>query len=192
MIDYLPDDEQVPTEEEWREAERQIALDSVRQVQLDHARAEDWLPRVESGSVHLVWIDPPYMNILAEKWDRQWPTVDAYLEWLGSILDEIRRVLAPAGSLYVCQGPALAARVEVEVVRPRFQVLNSITWPKPDSVNRRAEREAQRAYLCQSERIIFAEQHGADETAMDASGYTSSCERLKREIFGDYLAAEVD
>lgn len=43
--------------------------------------ALDILPALPAGGCQAVIADPPYFNVLAEDWDRQWPTVDAYLRW---------------------------------------------------------------------------------------------------------------
>lgn len=109
-------------------------------------RAEEILPTLDAESFDLIHADPPYFRVLAEGWDRQWKARDAFLEWLGSILDQFRRLLKPNGSLYVWASSEMAAAVEELVVRPRFAALSSIAWKKSDSTNHRCSREELRAY----------------------------------------------
>ena len=57
------------------------------------------MAEIESGSVDLVVVDPPY-NIGKDKnWDK-WATQEAYVEWLGSTLVECQRILKGTGSFY--------------------------------------------------------------------------------------------
>lgn len=149
--------------------------------QLDHAKAEDWLPTLADGSVDLVLVDPPYYKVKDEPWDKQWDTAAGFLAWLDSLAAEWRRVLKPNGSLYVFASPQMAARVEV-LIAERFNVLNHITWRKHDGQGQgngghsKAEKEALRAYFGQSERIIFAEHQNAQgfiRTARLAAGLSA-------------------
>lgn len=104
------------------------------------------LAEVPDGSVSLVAADPPYL-VGAET---------SYLAWIGRLVEEWRRVLAPAGSLYLFASAAMAARVE-EVARRHMRVLNSIAWDKPERGRRgRADRGRLRSYLSDSERVVFA------------------------------------
>lgn len=116
------------------------------------------LAALPDGSVNLGWVDPPYFRVVAEAWDRAWPSETEYLRWLRSIVAELARVLAPNGSLYLFASAEMAARVEVAVA-DRLRVLNAITWAKSDSANRRG-RSRFRRYACESERVVFAERRG--------------------------------
>ena len=53
------------------------------------------LRKMESCSVDLVVIDPPY-NIGTASWD----IIDDYTNWLGGIFEELYRVLKDSGSFY--------------------------------------------------------------------------------------------
>jgi adenine-specific DNA-methyltransferase len=118
------------------------------------------LPTFQAGSVDLVLTDPPYFRVKDEWWDRQWDTQDGFVQWLGDLCREWRRVLRPNGSLYVFASPDMAARVECRV-RDYFRVLNRIRWVKEAGWHNRAEKEALRSYLSPWEEIVFAEQYGA-------------------------------
>ena len=77
--------------------------------------------------------------------------------WLGEVLEEFRRVLAPNGSLYLFASPKMAARVELKVGE-YFEILNRITWAKPP-FSTKAEmfrKEDMRSYFPTAEAVIFA------------------------------------
>lgn len=54
---------------------------------------------IESNSVNLVLIDPPYNINKDKKWDK-WKTVDDYVEFMGQVFLECQRVLKDNGSFY--------------------------------------------------------------------------------------------
>ena len=53
----------------------------------------EYLDTVESSSVDLVLVDPPYFGIVNNDWDNQWPTELEYLEWCEQWTKECARVL---------------------------------------------------------------------------------------------------
>ena len=57
------------------------------------------MKNIESNSVNLVLIDPPYNIGKDKKWDK-WKTVDAYVEFMGQVFLECQRVLKNNGSFY--------------------------------------------------------------------------------------------
>ena len=135
--------------------------------------------------------DPPYFRVKSAAWDRQWNTEGLFLEFIGSLCDQWRDGLAANGSLYCFASPRMAARVEVEVGK-RFNVLNRITWVKPDprcELNRGAARSGQanmeslRHWWPRTEAIVFAEHYGADSAAKGESGYQTRCDELRGFIF---------
>ena len=40
-----------------------------------------YLERLEDKSVDLFVLDPPYMNVVKDQWDRQWKTIEEYQDW---------------------------------------------------------------------------------------------------------------
>ena len=149
------------------------------------------LPTIPDASIDLIATDPPYFKVKAEAWDRQWKTPTEYLAWIGRLCSEWRRVLKPNGSLYCFASPQMAARVECKIAET-FEVMNSIVWNKLhdyESGDQRAtaykarDHGAFRKYFDYSERIIFAEQPGADSMALGESGYAAQCERLHGFVF---------
>ena len=144
------------------------------------------------GQVDAIIADPPYYNVLKEDWDTQWATAEDFLGWIDGRAAEWGEVLAPTGSLFCFASPAMAARVEVKLGE-RFNVLNSIRWDKPSSRLHAVEVAAARSFLSPWEACIFAEQFGADGSALRGSGYDSACAELHAGVFEPlraYLDAE--
>lgn len=59
------------------------------------------LKQIDSGTVDLVIADPPYWNVVNEKWDRQWKTEQDYIRWSMDWITEVSRVLRLGGSFYL-------------------------------------------------------------------------------------------
>lgn len=159
----------------------------------------DGLPSLPDNSVDLIVTDPPYYRVKNEPWDRQWESVDAFIEWIRRLCEQWYRILKPNGSLYVFASPKMAARVEVTIAE-RFNVLNRIRWIKREGWHNKADKEALRSYLSPWEEIIFAEHYGADNIAKGEAGYAAKCDELKGFLFepirayldGERLAARLD
>jgi len=161
------------------------------------ARAEDVLPTLPDGSVDLIAVDPPYFRVKSEPWDRQWDTTDGFIGWLGALCQQWQRILKQNGSLYCFASPKMAARVEVEIGK-WFNVLNQIVWLKDDGAGGgrhcHACKEELRSFFPRTERIIFAEHVGADNTAKGEAGYIAKCDELRGFVFEPlraYLADEM-
>lgn len=134
------------------------------------------------ASVDAVVTDPPYYRVKDEDWDRQWDDPAAFLAWLDQVAKQWQRVLRPNGSLYCFASPQMAARVEV-ILGQRFQVLNNIRWTKGQGWHEKAEKEALRSYLSPWEAVIFAEQFGANGSALHGSGWADQCAELRAGVF---------
>ena len=159
----------------------------------------DVMRDMAANSVDAIITDPPYFRVKGEPWDNQWDSPAAFLAWVGGLCEQFERVLKPNGSLYFFASPQMAARVECEIGK-RFAVLTSITWRKggqgKNTVgwSQKAEKEALRAWLPETERIIFAEHHGADNIAKGEAGYEAKCDELRGFVFETlraYLSDEV-
>ena len=140
------------------------------------------LRTLPAASVDAVVTDPPYYRVKNEEWDRQWDDPAAFLAWLDQVAEQWQRLLRPNGSLYCFASPQMAARVEV-LLGQRFQVLNSLVWFKSQGRHDRACKEDLRAYFPATERIIFAEQFGADGSALRGSGWADQCAELRAGVF---------
>ena len=165
-------------------------------ITLYHGLAEDVLPMLPDASIQLICIDPPYMNVKAESWDRQWATREAYLSWLRNLAKEWQRILTPNGSLYCFASPQMAAHVEV-MLEEMFHIIQRITWRKPPFSTKAEmfDKESCRMFFPASEAILFCEQAYADKDAMGESGYMAKCHDLHcqvyERVFGQYLTSEL-
>ena len=126
----------------------------------------DWMRGREDSSVDLIATDPPYYKVANEPWDHQWDNPAEFLKWVGLLVAEWQRILKPNGSLYCFASPQMAGRVEC-VIRERLNVLNVITWNKGESRKGAAGSGVdvtalRRFWSSSSERIVFAEQYGAN------------------------------
>ena len=155
------------------------------------------LREMPDGSVHLILTDPPYYRFKSLDWDRQWKTAEAYLEWIGHLCQEWRRVLTDNGSLYVFASDTMAARVEVEMGK-WFHVLNRIVWMKHDGTKNkgglwdRNHTEDLTTYFPQCEYILFAENRTDPTSAAAKQSYTAKCDDLRGDVFEPLRAYLVD
>jgi adenine-specific DNA-methyltransferase len=154
------------------------------------------LKDIADSSVDAIVTDPPYFKVKREEWDNQWDKPTNFLQWLGGIADEWKRVLKPNGSLFCFASPRMTARVEV-MLSERFNVLNCIRWDKSrlagGGIYSRTCKEALRSFFPAYESIIFCEQEGADNSAKGEAGYAAQCDSLRGFVFEplrNYLADE--
>ena len=151
-------------------------------LELKNCDALELLADIEDDSVQLVAVDPPYFRFLNEPWDRQWDVRSKFLDWIRQLAREWQRVLAPNGSLYCFASPQMAARVQV-VLAESFEILNEIVWVKDGGWHNKAGKDSLRSFFPQTERLIFAEQFGADGSALAGSGYAAECAELRAGVF---------
>ena len=162
----------------------------MREIRIGDCR--EVMAGMAAASVDAVVTDPPYFKVKDDDWDHQWAKRSHFLEWMGDVADEWRRILKPNGSLYVFASPNHATAVE-NVLAERFRVLNRIIWRKGEGIHRRQDRTTLRRYFPQTEHIIFAEQFESDGAAMSEAGYAAKCEQLRGQVFQPiwtYLRAE--
>jgi adenine-specific DNA-methyltransferase len=171
-------------------------------VTLYHGDALEVLRSLPDRSVNLIATDPPYFRVKGEAWDNAWKNAGAFIDWLGTVADEWRRVLTENGTVYCFASPQMAARVQV-MLADRFTVLNEVVWAKPSphcAINRgpsnsgRVGKDSLRSFYPNTERIVVAEQVGADGSVLRASGYASACQELHAGVFEplrQYLVGEL-
>ncbi|MFM2053910.1 MAG: Vibrio phage vB VpaM [Pseudomonadota bacterium] len=139
-------------------------------------------------TVDLVCTDPPYFRVKGDYWDNEWDQPRAFLDWMGSVVDMLTDRLASNGSLYLFASPAMAGRVEVEIMQ-RLHVLNHLVWRKGSpgmrstSQGNKADKASLRAWWPESERIIFAEHYNSDNIARGESSYIRACDELRGFVF---------
>lgn len=160
-----------------------------QQFQLYNNDCDKILPTLVSGSVDLIIEDGPYHKVKGDEWDNRHKTVDEFIAWKRTILEQYQRILKPNGSLYVFASPQMAWHVE-GVVRERFNVLNNIRWQKDAGWHNKNDEEELRGLLKPWEAIIFAEQFGGDSLAADESGYYTAAFHLHKQVYrplGEYF-----
>jgi len=74
-----------------------------------------WLRTLESGSVDMIFADPPY-NIKKAEWDT-FESQKEYVEWSLMWIQEAARVLKPTGSLYICGFSEIIADLKLPASR---------------------------------------------------------------------------
>jgi DNA modification methylase len=89
----------------------------------------------EDQTVPLILTDPPYGNIVKEKWDRITTTDIKFCEWMVDWTHKWRQVLCTGGAFYVWGGLGIPGfrpftRYLHEAERHDFQLANIITWSK--------------------------------------------------------------
>lgn len=52
----------------------------------------DYLKQLDDRFIDTVVLDPPYYNVIDEKWDTKWKTLDEYLEWMQEVARQLNRV----------------------------------------------------------------------------------------------------
>ncbi len=144
------------------------------------------LPKVDA-----VVTDPPYGKVKGD-FDQIWTNRAAMLVDAESWLDAIMHVLRPNATLWWFAWPSLAGRIEA-IIAERLNVLSHVVWEKPAATGQKCQKEALRAPMPLTERIIMAEHYGADNSALCGSGYQGKCDELRGFIFEPiraYLADE--
>ncbi|AFH21541.1 hypothetical protein OSG_eHP3_00140 [environmental Halophage eHP-3] len=102
----------------------------------------DVLPQLPSESVHAVMTSPPYWNLRDYDHDDQLglePDSDEYVSNIADVINEVKRVLRPDGSLWLNLGDTyddkdlqqIPARVALELQRRGWILRNRVTWLKP-------------------------------------------------------------
>lgn len=92
-----------------------------------HGDALEALAGIGTGTVDLIFADPPY-NI-GKDFDGLGDRLEegAYLAWCQLWIDECRRVLAPRGSFYLMCSTQMMPHLDLHC-RTRFHILSRIVW----------------------------------------------------------------
>ena len=61
----------------------------------------EYLKKLEKESIEEIILDPPYFNVVNEKWDKQWKSLNEYLEWIENIIKELDRVSKYSCSFWI-------------------------------------------------------------------------------------------
>lgn len=158
-------------------------------VTIYHGDCREVLPALDP--VDLVLTDPPYGKVRGD-FDHAWSNRPAMLEsckeWVAAILPAMKS----NATLYWFAWPSLAGRIEA-LIAEHLNPLAHIIWKKPAALTQKACPEALRAPIPETERIIMAEQYGADSHALGESGYEVECDKARGMVFDPlrlYFCAE--
>ncbi len=89
----------------------------------------DYLKKVESESTNVCITDPPYMNVVNEDWDKQWKSIDEYVEWSEMWIKEISRILKKSGTFYLFGFPYQLAKLLPVIEKYGFKFRqNIVIW----------------------------------------------------------------
>ena len=146
------------------------------------------LPKVDA-----VITDPPYGKVKGD-FDHEWTNRAAMLKDVDGWLDAIVPQLKANATLWWFAWPSLAGRIEARIAE-RLNLLSHVVWEKPTATGQKTSKEALRAPMPVTERIIMAEHYGADNMALGESGYQAKCDELRGFVFEPlraYLAGEWD
>ena len=154
--------------------------------QLYHGDCLAVLPTIPDNSIDLIATDPPYFQVKEDNWDNQWPDVKRYLAWFDNVLLHFFRILKPTGSFYLFCSAKLSPEIQL-LVKQRFEVLNEIVWAKPSGRYMVNNKERQRSFAGQTERIIFGQHYHADGYAKGLVGYGEQKGQVKKSIISPLI-----
>jgi site-specific DNA-methyltransferase (adenine-specific) len=143
------------------------------------------------GKVDAVITDPPYGKVKGD-FDDEWTNRRGMLPDAERWIDAIVPTMKPNATLWWFAWPSLAGRIEDRIAR-RLNVLSHIVWTKPAPKGQKCRKEALRAPMPVTERILMAEHYGADNMALGETGYAAKCDELRGFLFEPlraYLADE--
>ena len=84
--------------------------------------------KISSGSVDLVFIDPPYnIGKRFSNFSDKWESEEEYAKWAYNLLDECLRILKPNGTLYVMTSTQAMPYFDL-YLRQRMIILSRIVW----------------------------------------------------------------
>lgn len=125
---------------------------------------------IQSGSVDLFWLDPPYYisgnkneNLDLETgdrydWDRQWNSKKEFKEWTKNYLQLAYNQLKSDGSIYVCIQWQTSNIIQEALEEVGFTIQNRITWKRDKG------RGAKSNWKSMHEDIFFATKHPKNYT----------------------------
>ena len=110
-----------------------------------HGDALELMPDLTAGSVDCVWTDPPYLlsnggiscsagrrvSVDKGEWDKS-NGLEQDMQFCESWVAECKRVLTPAGCIWVSGTLHIHPIVGVSLLKSGFRILNDIIWEKPN------------------------------------------------------------
>ena len=165
------------------------------EVRLIHGDCFEILPTIESESIDLVFVDPPY-NIGKADWDK----IDDYMDWCERWIAECLRVLKPNGAFWISHSkPLQLARLSEMVAAHGRDLINWITWDKYNAANAgqkwrmnqtKLHPQGKRSWDADAEYLIYHADEGSWNTKCDKErGFIF--EPLRAYLDGERLMAGI-
>lgn len=60
------------------------------------------LKRIKGKKFKTIFLDPPYFRVVNEDWDKEWRSIDEYIEWTELYVKELSRISKPASTVWLC------------------------------------------------------------------------------------------
>ena len=60
-----------------------------------------YLEKLNNEIINTIILDPPYFNVINEKWDKQWKNLKEYTDWIDKIIKELYRVSKYSCSFWI-------------------------------------------------------------------------------------------
>lgn len=60
-----------------------------------------YLKKLDDKTMDCIVLDPPYFNVVNETWDKQWKSLEDYLHWIESFMEELDRVSKYSCSMWI-------------------------------------------------------------------------------------------
>ncbi len=158
---------------------------------LYHGDCREILPGL--GKFDAVVTDPPYGKVKGD-FDEEWTTRAGMLADVDGWIDAIVPRMKANATLWWFAWPSLAGKIETRISE-RLNTLAHIVWVKPTATGQKCSKEALRAPMPVTERLLMAEHYGADNMALGEPGYEAKCDELRGFVFEPlraYLAGERD
>ena len=122
-------------------------------IQLHLGDCLEVMKDIPDKSIDAVITDPPYYRIVDNDWDKQWRTLDEYIDWIELAAVEWRRIIKDNGSIYVFADDKVCAYVQTRLDK-HFLLLNNLVWHKTTNMARMYSNGF-RCYAPITERILF-------------------------------------
>lgn len=124
-----------------------------QQILMINADCLEVMQDIEEKSVDCVLTDPPYFNIVNNKWDNQWKNIIEYQKWTGEIGKSIYKVMKDNASFYWFGDDKNIAYCQVELDK-QFRLINNLVWHKTNALCHKGT-ECYRSYAPITERCLF-------------------------------------
>jgi len=100
------------------------------------------LESIPSNFAQAIIADPPYYNVLQEKWDVQWEEMNDYLEWSDKWTSECMRILKKDGLIFIFGQLGKREHVFIHLMSrlcSKFQFHDLIIWDRVVGYNERRD-----------------------------------------------------